>query len=254
MTGAFVVVGATGEVGRGITAVLLERGHRVVAVARDAGRLRDYAAELGDPDALLTVTGSLENDASATDLVAAIVATAGEIAGVAIAVNGVRERGQLISRTSEEFTRLVMADLTTHFVAVRAFVPAIVAGGALVGIGGGSADFILGDGAYMSVAQGGLRQMYRALAAETAESGIAVRELIVASVVNSINTRATADPLWVTEREIGAQVAAMLEVPAGYPEPIWRITRREGSGPPPVFAEQVVPVTPLPPEATPARA
>jgi NAD(P)-dependent dehydrogenase (short-subunit alcohol dehydrogenase family) len=199
------VIGATGEVGGGIVQALLARGHHVTAIARSHAKLTNLAQSLGNPTNLTLVTGSLESDSTA----AALVQSLPPLDAVAVSVNGPR----------------VTAPIYT---AARAFIPILPETGVFLGIGGGSADFILEDGAHLSAAQAGLRMLYRGLALET--PNVHVKELTVASVVNSPATRAVAHELWVTDLEIGEHVARIIENPGDFPNPIWRLTRRDGSG------------------------
>lgn len=232
-----VVIGATGDVGRGIAGALLARGHKVAAVARNLARLEELRQELGAPAGLHIVRGSLADDEAAAKLLDAVRAVLPSLEGVAVAVNAPRERADLLDVGSDRFAGFLASDLVAHFTAARTFVPALAQGGVYVGIGGGSADFILEGGAHMSIAQAGLRMMHRALAHEAAPRRVHVKQLTVASVVNGATTRAQADPAWVTAEEIGAQVAALIERPQDFPQPVWRIARRDASGRPVVSHE-----------------
>jgi NAD(P)-dependent dehydrogenase (short-subunit alcohol dehydrogenase family) len=229
---AVVVIGATGDVGRGIVAVLVEHGHTVVAVARNPQRLIDLAAELGNPANLHTISGSVTDDESAAALLLAVQVVLPVVDAVVVSVNGARKPAPLLTHSPTALAALINQDLITHYTAARAFAPALSAGGVLLGIGGGSCDFVLHEGVPQSVAQGGLRMLYRGLAHEFRDQPLHIRELIIASVVNGLSTRAFADPLWVTEREVGQQVLAILENPAAFPDPILRIARRDRTGRP----------------------
>ncbi|WP_114951614.1 SDR family oxidoreductase [Sphingosinicella terrae] len=228
-----LVIGATGDVGRGIVEILLEHGHRVVGAARKAGRLEALANALGHPPRFATVAGSLASDAEAEALREAAQRLIAPLDAVVVSVNAPRQSmGPILDKTTEEVASLVRQDLISHFTAARAFLPALTSGGTYVGIGGGTADFLLPDGVYMSLGQAALRMMYRGIARETSDRPIHLRELIVASVVNGASTRDAADPLWVTDREIGEQVAAIVADPGAFPETIQRISRRDASGKP----------------------
>jgi NAD(P)-dependent dehydrogenase (short-subunit alcohol dehydrogenase family) len=193
--------------------------------------------ELGEAAAFHPVPGSLSSDQAAEALRDAVQKVLPSIEGVVVSVNAPRERADLMSHTSEALKEAVCTDLITHFTAARAFIPALSGGGVYIGIGGGSADFILAGGAHMSIAQAGLRMLHRALAHELRRTSAELRQLTVASVVNGASTRHAADPAWVTDSEIGEQVAAMLEDPKAFPEPIWRIARRDQSGRPVISHE-----------------
>jgi NAD(P)-dependent dehydrogenase (short-subunit alcohol dehydrogenase family) len=228
------VLGASGDVGRGIVSVLLERGHAVIAIARDASRLTHWRETIGNPEHLRTLVGSVASDSEAAQIAAK---TAGaRLDAVVVSVNAPRRPAPLLSNSSASYAALIEQDLVSHFAAARAFIPRLESNGILLGIGGGSADFVLNGGIPQSNAQAALRMLYRGLA-EECRGRVQVRELIVASVVNGVSNRDRAQPAWVTDREIGAQVAAMIENPAAFNQPIWRIARRDESGRPVVSHE-----------------
>lgn len=225
-----VVIGGTGDVGRGIVQVLLEHGHQVLVVARQSVRLSALTAQFNQAPAMLTLVGSLESEASAEQLRVAISAVFPVIHGVVVSVNAPRNPHSLLAYSANDLASVIGSDLITHFTAAKALLPALASKGVYLGIGGGSADFILEGGAALSVAQAGLRMLYRGLAHEYVGRDVKINELIIASVVNSASTRSIADPHWVTDTEIGKQVAAMLEQPEAFPGPIWRIARRPEPG------------------------
>lgn len=234
MTNApILVVGATGEVGEGIVHALLGHGHDVIAVGRTEAKLPALAEIIGNPPALRHFAGSLESDAAA----AAIAEKAGAFAGVVISVNSFRQPSRLLDHSSDELTQLMRGDLIAHYTAIRTLLPLLPKDGVFIGIGGGSADFILDGGVYMSMAQAALRNMYRGIVHEQQDNEPTLKELIIASVVNSRRMQGKADPLWVTAREVGEQVTAMIENPASFDGPVWRISRRDNSGNPVVSRE-----------------
>lgn len=232
-----VVIGASGDVGRGVAAVLLERGHALCAIARNGDRLDALARELGMPAQLHILQGGFDSDADAAAALQAVRGIFSRIDGVVVSINSRRVPAPLLSRSSDELAAIIRADLIPHFTAARTLVPALAGGAVYVGIGGGSADFVLEGGVPQSVAQAGLRMLYRALVLEFAHLPVTLRELIIASVVNGASTGAGADPLWVTAREVGLQVAAILETPDAFPSPVLRIARRDASGRPAFSAE-----------------
>lgn len=87
-----LVIGATGDVGQGVVAALLQAGRQVLAVARQAQRLQALAQALGSPPALRTLTGSVASDAQA----AAMLPTQPHVRELVIAsvVNGASTRTQ----------------------------------------------------------------------------------------------------------------------------------------------------------------
>jgi NAD(P)-dependent dehydrogenase (short-subunit alcohol dehydrogenase family) len=232
-----VVIGATGDVGRGIVGVLTRAGHTVAAVARQSARLSALRADSDTPERTRIICGSVADDASAAALLVAIRAALPTIDAVVVSVNAPRVPAPLLTHSSASLAAMIHQDLISHYAAARAFIPAIAPGGVFLGIGGGSCDLVLHEGVPQSVAQGGLRQLYRGLAHEFRNSAVFIRELIIASVVNGVSTRTTAHPLWVTDQEVGQQVASILSDASTYPGPILRLARRDGSGRP-VFSDE----------------
>lgn len=233
MTAPVLVIGASGEVGEGVTAALLDAGRRVVAAARSQDNLNALSARLGAPAGLSLAVGSLASDVEAATLADCV----GPVSAVVVAVNGSRRMSRLVDIDAPTMASLLHGDLLSHFAAVRCFLPRLPRTGCFIGIGGGSADFILEGGVYMSMAQAALRQMYRGFAHERAGDAPALRELIIASVVAGRHHNTDVDPSWVTAREVGAQVVAMIDSPAAFPGPVWRISRRDNSGRPVVSCE-----------------
>lgn len=229
------MIGASGQVGAGIVRALADRGHRVVASARNAKSLDSLAGAN-----IEIVPGTLATDAEAQ----ALAGRVGPVSAVIVSVNSARRSAPLLDYDSEALAERMRGDLLVHYTAARTFLPLLPKDGLLLGIGGGSADFVLEGGVYMSMAQAALRMMYRGLAHENATPFI--RQLIVASVVNSPATRDGADPAWVTDAEIGAQVADMVERPEDFPGTVWRIARRDASGRPVVAPETATDARGLP--------
>jgi NAD(P)-dependent dehydrogenase (short-subunit alcohol dehydrogenase family) len=237
MKKSIVVIGATGDVGSGIVKVLLHRGHRVAAAARNPGRLDALLGELRHSANLHAVPGSVDTDEGAAALLRDVRMIFPAIDAVIVSVNTPRRAAPLLTHSSDSLTALIRGDLIAHYAAARAFIPALTPAGVLIGIGGGSCDFILRGGVPQSVGQAGLRMLYRGLAHELADAPVYVRQLIIASIVNGTSTRDRADPQWVTDAEIGEQAAAIVENPGAFPGPILRLARRDSSGRPVFSAE-----------------
>ena len=123
-----VVLGATGDVGRGIVTALLQAGHRVAAVARSAGRLDAVSNELANPAALISVPGSLASDSEASELLQILRSHMPAIDGVVVSVNARRQPAPLLTHSSTSFATLINQDLVTHYTAARCFAPALASG------------------------------------------------------------------------------------------------------------------------------
>ncbi|HXQ25075.1 MAG TPA: hypothetical protein VN822_01590 [Candidatus Acidoferrales bacterium] len=59
---------------------------------------------------------------------------------------------------------------------------------------------------------------------------VAVRELLIASMVNGESRRAIAQPEWVTDLDVGEHVRAILERPRDFPDLIQTLRSRQQVG------------------------
>lgn len=212
-----VVVGATGDVGQGMVAGLLERGWRVVAVGRTAERLAKVAGEHSGA-ALQTVVGDLSSEAGALAIWEAASA-GGAIDAAVVTVNARNQAQPMLDWTGDGLLGVFETNLVTHFNAAKAFLPRLPDDGVFLGIGGGTADFVIPKMGQLSMSQAAQRMMYRAIARER-KGGAAIRELMIVSMVNGESKRDQATPDWITDVEIGRHAGAIIADPAAFPGPI----------------------------------
>lgn len=214
-----VVIGATGDVGAGIIDEALARRWAVIAVARNADRLAVLARQQRDP-LLSTVAGSVASEQDAVTLARAI--SLGPDDSVVVSVNVAWDPKPIAETSAADLSRMFEANLIPHL-AAAAFLPLLSGDSAYVGIGGGMADWVPPHRALVSMAQAAQRNLYRALASEGPADGPAVREVLIASMVNGRSNRATARPEWVTDRDVGAVVCQVVQDPDSYPGPVIKI-------------------------------
>lgn len=228
--GTLLVVGASGDVGWGVVQVALQSGRRVVAAGRDSAKLAGLH-DHGRPDRLATVAGDIASERGAAQLWEAASQAFGSITDVVVSVNMPARVRRLAEWSSDELGGLLAGNLLTHFVAARTFLPRLPETGVLIGIGGGTADFIFPGMAPVSISQAALRMLYRGLAKER-ESGAQLRELMIVSMVAGRSNRSNAQPDWITDLEVGRHVCAILDQPDRFPKPILHLLSREQVGHP----------------------
>jgi NAD(P)-dependent dehydrogenase (short-subunit alcohol dehydrogenase family) len=237
-----LVIGGTGDVGQGIVSVFLKAGYRVIAASRGEERLRGLAQRLGSPAALRTLRGSVEDEATAAALLAAIREDGDSLDAVITTVSAPMKSGVLLfERSADELTDVLRGNLISHFVAAKTFIPAIAKGGVYLSIGGGLADFVRPGFGHHSMAQAALRMMLRTLAVELSDRPVVVRELLIASMVNGesrrsapsaprMGSRGIAQPDGVTDLDVGEHVRAILERPHEFPDLIQTLRSRQQVG------------------------
>jgi NAD(P)-dependent dehydrogenase (short-subunit alcohol dehydrogenase family) len=230
MAGTLLIVGATGDVGQGIARGAFAQGWTVVAAGRSAEKLdRLFGTATGQ--GVLTCAGDVASEEGALALWHAATAIAGPIDAVIISVNAPNRTAPLAQWSGADVSALFDANLLTHFHAAKVMLPLLPAEGMLIGIGGGTADFVIPGMAPVSMAQAALRMFYRGLARERKETA-EVRELMIVSMVNGTSKRDRAQPEWVTDEEVGRHVCAILAAPHQFPGPILQLKSREQIGQP----------------------
>lgn len=213
-----LVVGAGGDVGRGIVSAALASGRNVIAVGRDAAKLEKVAE--GHPGAALAcVAGDLASEASAERLWLAARVPFGQIDAAVVSVNMPVARRSLAEWSADDLAATIAGNVLTHFIAAKCILPRLPDSGMFIGIGGGTADFIFPRMAPISMSQAALRMLYRGLAKERT-AGAQLCELMVVSMVAGASNRNTANDEWITDEEVGQHVCAILDAPDRFAQPI----------------------------------
>jgi NAD(P)-dependent dehydrogenase (short-subunit alcohol dehydrogenase family) len=225
-----LVIGAAGDVGQGIAAASLASGHRVIAAGRNEEKLARLAARHADED-LAIVVGDIGSEAGATALWKKAAASVRRIDAVAVSVGSVGNVQALMDWSAPALLESISSNLLVHFIAAKTFIPRLPEDGIFIGIGGGTADFIIPKMIHMSMSQAALRMMYRGLAREY-RGGAKIHELMIVSMVNGESTRNIAKPEWVTDLEVGRHICAILDDPERFPEPILQLKSRAQVGSP----------------------
>jgi NAD(P)-dependent dehydrogenase (short-subunit alcohol dehydrogenase family) len=225
-----LVVGAAGDVGQGIVAEALDSGRRVVAAGRDAGKLDRIAARFAG-GAFACIVGDLASEAGARQLWDDAVAAFGAVDEVVISVNAPGQVRTLETAGAEDLRASFDGNVLPHFIAAKVILPRLPGDGMMLGIGGGTADFVFPGMVPMSMSQAALRMFYRGLAKER-KTGAQLRELMIVSMVSGESNRDKAPAEWVTDADVGRHVCAILDAPERFSKPILHLRSREQAGQP----------------------
>lgn len=226
--GVLLVIGASGDVGQGIVAAGLASGRKIVAAGRDQQKLDRVAAQ-SNSDALATVAGDISTEAGAKVLWEQAVAKFGNIDNVVVSVNAPNKILPLMDWSTEDLTKQLIGNVVVHFIAARVYQPLLPESGQIIGIGGGTADFIIPGMTYVSMGQAALRMMYKGLARER-KSGAEMREMMIVSMVAGESNRSQARPEWITDNEVGRHVCAILDEPEKFSGAVLCLKSREQVG------------------------
>lgn len=202
---SLMIIGGSGDVGRGIVDAAAKRRWAVTVVGRDRARLDAIADDFGD---VATLVGDISSSAGVAELAAQVdLATVG---AVVVSVNARLVPGSLLATPWAEMAGHVHQQYEAHMSAAFGLIPGMSAGSRFVGIGGGMADVTYPGLGAASIAQAGLRAAYRHLRKEGRAHGVAVHQLVVHSMVAGRSNRSTADSSWLTAEEVGEAVCTML--------------------------------------------
>jgi NAD(P)-dependent dehydrogenase (short-subunit alcohol dehydrogenase family) len=226
-----IVIGATGDVGHGVTKVLLAEGYQVIAVGRTQERLDSLRSEFSSDANLQVVLGSVA-DMELGKIAAEKALAFGPADVVITSVNIGTVRSSIFDLSPSEITTPLHDNVKMHFSAARSFIPIIKPGGVYLGIGGGMADLIFPGMVASSICQAALRNFYRFLAQEPTCCDIHIRQLILYSMIAGKSRLAQADPLWITDDEVGKHVSVVLSDLKMFEGPILALRSRRQIGSP----------------------
>jgi uncharacterized protein len=177
--GAALVTGATAGIGREFCRQLAGRGHDLVAVARDAVRLREVATELERAHGVSVTV--LPADLTHDDDVGRVVERIEELPGLSLLVNnaGFGTTGSLASAPPEQQERMLRLHVLAPMRLTRAALPGLLGRGRGGVINVSSiASFLYGAGTVNYCASKAyLRIFSEGLAAELAGSGVRIQAL-----------------------------------------------------------------------------
>lgn len=203
--GTAVVAGATGEVGEGIVAHLLQRGWRVTALGRSASRLGELATRLGAPELLTTVVAPQDEDwgaARSVDPPALVVASLG----------GWFSGPALTELPRADLDRVVGDGLVAHVLALQAFLPVLEAAGTgtYVMVNGAAALHPVPGSGIVSAVTAAELMLARVAAVEAVHATI--RSLVLSTPVRT-RSRRTGPAGWITADDVGAEVLRLYGTP-----------------------------------------
>lgn len=227
-----LVIGANGNVGRGVCSALLSAGHRVIASGRSRQKLAALKDALLSCGQIETLVGSVASDAKANELCRKAMRLAGTLDAVVTSINMPIHTKPLSQFDSNEFAEQLRGNLVVHFTAARTFIPSIADGGTYLAIGGGMADVVIPGYGIASTVQGGLRNMMRMIARESRGGPVNIRELLLCSMITPLPDGDKDHPDWLTGLECGRHARAVIEEPARFPGPILALRSRQQVGQP----------------------
>ena len=212
ITPAILVLGAGGDIGRGVVQALLDAGRPVLAVDADAAALE--ALRQQHPCApLTTLVAAIASDADAARLAASVRAHGGEIAGVVASIAGRHDCARLLDQPADALRRTLDEDLMPQLFAARHVLPLLRtdAAAGYVLIGGPGGDYPWAGYGHCSIAAAALRMLVRVLHDEAAGEGVRVQLLALDAPVQTDANATQAGSAWPKAIAIGRRALALLD-------------------------------------------
>lgn len=202
-----LVAGGAGRVGTGITRALLRQGATVVVPSRRAdalARLREATTTSGGT--LLTVEGDVGRPDGAERVRGQVAERAGALDGVVAAVGGWWQGPVLWEASADELSRVAAANVLTHFVIARTFLPQLLdrPGASYAFISGSAAEEPTPKAGFSSITGAAVVMLMRTLAAEARGRAVRINLLMLGAVAPA---GAASPSAQLTAGEVGDTVA-----------------------------------------------
>lgn len=216
MSGAIAVIGATGNIGRGIVQAVIDRGHPVIAVARDAVALEALQLRHDGAD-LRTLPGSVASDSEGAVLADRLRRLDRPLAGIIASVCGGPMDGRVLDQPAEFLRRKLDDDLLPHLAAARHLLPLLAQAGRgnYVLIGGPGSEYPWAGYGHRSISAAALKMLARVLHDEARAVGVRV-QLLSVDVPVCPSGREAASARWPSALAVGQRAAALVEQAAPY--------------------------------------
>lgn len=210
-----VVAGGAGGVGEGIVRSLLQNGATVVVPSRSPfklDRLKEYVADIPTGQ-LVTVDGSVNTEENSLQLSTSLHREFKQLDIVVASLGGWRQGYPLYSYPVAEWNRILADNLTSHFLAIKTFVPLLnPRSGFYFHINGFSADEALPMAGPVAMTAAAQKSMIQTLAKEVDKTGINVYELILGPMKTRDRIKhGHGQPDWYYPEEIGHYIVQLVD-------------------------------------------
>lgn len=225
-----LVAGGTGGVGEGIVLSLMRAGATVIVPVRDlkkADQLQDYVAGIGSGN-LIFVEGTLDTEENALKLRDDVHKVIADLDLAVVSLGGWWQGLPLTSIPLDTWNTIVADNLTSHFLAIRAFVPLLnPKSGIYFHINGYSAELPYPLAAPVATMAAAQKMMIQTLAEELKPTNLKAYELILGPIKTRQRLEHSAGKEnWYYPEEIGDYIGNLVKTKP--PQVIHRLLEKKG--------------------------
>jgi NAD(P)-dependent dehydrogenase (short-subunit alcohol dehydrogenase family) len=206
------IPGGAGNVGEGLVRSFLREGATVITTSRKSEKLEELRGYLGDlaTERFIPLVGDLTSFESAEKLRDQILNQFSELDTIVASIGGTwHGNAPLTELSMENWQNYLTANLTTHFVCARTFLPILgqKKGSSYTFLGGSAAEIVIPFYSLVAIPAAGQLMMAKIVMAEMKDSPVRINEVLVNSLVNTRESKEYAQPEWITADEVGDYIA-----------------------------------------------
>ena len=208
-----LVTGAGTGLGRAIAIAFAKEGATVVLTGRREEKLREVEREIGEGNAIV-IPADLTDEAAVNALRDKLLnSTDGKLDILVNNAGGVSAMNSISELTLEQWNQMMNLNLTSQFLATKAFIPALrkSGNGKLLSVTSGMANFYMNGFGVYSASKAGVEALMKTVAAEEKDNGIQVNLFDPINVISEGNPNGEKDPVEIVATLIELAAASSME-------------------------------------------
>jgi NADP-dependent 3-hydroxy acid dehydrogenase YdfG len=210
----FVVAGASGAVGEGIVAELLEKGHKVIAIVRNKAKedlLKSFLSENEvQTQSLICINNTFDNEQEINQLTKQLL---NYDIDVAIASLGGWYQGKkLYEVPNQDLEQVIQGGLLSHLYFAKVVLPIFEQQnkGDYVMINGGASEFVVPHSGIISIVAAAQKMMTQVLFQEFKNKGVRIHAVAAFDLVKT-RQRPDSHNLWLSPKEITHYIVELIQ-------------------------------------------
>lgn len=208
-----LVTGAGTGLGRAIAITFAQEGATVVLTGRREEKLREVEREIGEGKAIV-IPADLTDETAVNSLRDNLLSsTDGKLDILVNNAGGVSAMNSISELTLEQWNQMMDLNLTSQFLATKAFLPALRKNGnaKILSVTSGMANYYMNGFGVYSASKAGVEALMKTVAAEEKDNGIQVNLFDPINVISEGNPNGEKEPAEIVASLIELAAASSME-------------------------------------------